>query len=119
MKGSNSIRCIQNYPVPRNTTEIKQFLGLSGYYRRFIEGYGQMVKPLTALLMKDVSFEWSSECQMAFDALNRNLIESPVLQYPDFEKSFILTTDASQFEIGSILSQGKIDRIRSTHCICV
>lgn len=98
------IQCVQNHPVPRNTTEIKQFLLLSGYYRRFIKGYSQTAKPLTALLNKDVSFEWSTECQRAFETLEQKLVEAPVLQYPDFERPFILTTDASQFAIESILS---------------
>ncbi|KAL4104594.1 hypothetical protein QTP88_019888 [Uroleucon formosanum] len=100
------IQCVQNYPVPSNTTEIEQFLGLSGYYRRFIEGYSQTAKSLTALLNKDVPFEWSTECQRAFEMLKEKLVEAPVLRYPDFERPFILTTDASQFVIGSILSQG-------------
>lgn len=100
------IKCVQNHPIPRNTTEIKQFLGLSGYYRRFIEGYSQTAKPLTTLLNKDVPFEWSTECQRAFETLKQKLVEAPVLQYPDFGRPFILTTDASQFAIGSILSQG-------------
>jgi len=99
-------KCVQNLPVPRNMTEIKQFLGLSGYYRRFIEGYSKTAKPLTALLNKDISFEWSTECQIAFEKLKQKLVEASVLQYPDFERPFILTTDASQFAIGSILSQG-------------
>ncbi|KAL4154336.1 hypothetical protein QTP88_000215 [Uroleucon formosanum] len=85
---------------------LRDFLGLSGYYRRFIEGYSQTAKPLTALLNKDVPFEWSTECQRAFEMLKQKLVEAPVLQYPDFERPFILTTDASQFAIGSILSQG-------------
>ncbi|KAL4154312.1 hypothetical protein QTP88_000195 [Uroleucon formosanum] len=85
---------------------LRDFLGLSGYYRRFIEGYSQTAKPLTALLNKDVPFEWSTECQRAFEMLKQKLVQAPVLQYPDFERPFILTTDASQFAIGSILSQG-------------
>ncbi|KAL4147921.1 hypothetical protein QTP88_002248 [Uroleucon formosanum] len=95
------IQCVQNHPVPRNTTEIKRFLGLSGYYRRFIEGYSQTAKPLTALLNKDVSFEWSTECPRAFETLKQKLVEAPVLQYLDFQRPFILTTDASQFTIGT------------------
>lgn len=108
-KESNLIRKksnVQNHPVPRNSTEIKQFLGLSGYYRRFIEGYSKTAKLITAFLSKDVPFEWSTECQRAFEMLKQKLVDAPVLQYPDFGRPFILTTDASQFAIGSFLSQG-------------
>lgn len=100
------IRCVKDHPTPRNVVEIKQFLGLSGYYRRFIKDYSRISKPLTSLLKKNVPFEWTIEAQTAFDMLKEKLINAPILQYPNFEKEFILTTDASQFAIGSILSQG-------------
>lgn len=100
------IRCVKEHPTPRNVVEIKQFLGLSGYYRRFIKDYSRISKPLTSLLKKNVPFEWTIEAQTAFDMLKEKLINAPILQYPNFEKEFILTTDASQFAIGSILSQG-------------
>ncbi|KAL4154131.1 hypothetical protein QTP88_001964 [Uroleucon formosanum] len=100
------IRCVKEHRTPRNVVEIKQFLGLSGYYRRFIKDYSQISKPLTSLLKKNVPFEWTIEAQIAFDTLKEKLINAPNLQYPNFEKEFILITDASQFAIGSILSQG-------------
>jgi hypothetical protein len=105
---STKISCVRDHPVPRNPTEIKQFLGLTGYYRRFIEKYSQIAKPLTALLKKGQPFEWTSECHTAFKTLIQKLINAPILQYPNFEKTFILTTDASQYAIGSIISQGDI-----------
>lgn len=101
-------RCVRDYPVPNNPTKIKQFLGLSGYYRRFIEQYSQVAKPLTNLFKKGVPFGWSSECQTAFSSIKQKLIEAPILQYPNFDQPFILTTDASKFAIGCILSQGII-----------
>lgn len=101
------VQCVKDYPTPKNTTEIKQFLGLTGYYRRFMENYSHIAKPLTQLLKKNIPFEWSTECQTAFMNLIEKLITAPVLQYPDFEQLFNLTTDASQFAIGSVLSQGK------------
>jgi len=102
------ISCVRDHPVPRNPTEIKQFLGLSGYYRRFIEKYSQIAKPMTTLLKKGQPFEWTTECQTAFETLVQRLVTAPILQYPNFEEPFILTTDASQYAIGSILSQGEI-----------
>jgi len=89
------VHCIQNHPVPKNATEIKKFLELSGYYRRFIEGYSHVGKSLTAFLKKDVPFEWLNECHTAFEILKQKLTETPVLQYPDFDKTFILTTNTS------------------------
>lgn len=101
------IECVKNHPVPKNVTEIKQFLGLSGYYQRFIANYSHIAKPMTNLLKKNQPFEWTSECQTSFKNLIKKLITAPILQYPDFKKPFLLTTDASQFAIGSILSQGQ------------
>jgi len=95
-----------SHPTPKNVVEINQFLGLSGYYRRFIRNYSQIAKPLTALLKKNVPFEWTIETQTAFDTLKEKLIKAPILQNPNFQNEFILTTDANQFAIGSILSQG-------------
>ncbi|KAL4101311.1 hypothetical protein QTP88_021331 [Uroleucon formosanum] len=102
------ISCVRDHPVPRNPTEIKRFLGLSGYYRRFIEKYSQIAKPMTTLLKKGQPFEWTAECQTAFETLVQKLVTAPILQYPNFEEPFILTTDASQYAIGSIISQGEI-----------
>ncbi|KAL4135886.1 hypothetical protein QTP88_007468 [Uroleucon formosanum] len=101
------ISCVKEHPVPRNPTEIKQFLGLSGYYRRFIENYSQIAKPITILLKKGQPFEWTAECQTAFETLIQKLIQAPILQYPNFEELFILTTDAIGYAIGSVLSQGR------------
>ncbi|KAL4085202.1 hypothetical protein QTP88_027061 [Uroleucon formosanum] len=102
------ISCVRDHPVPRNPTEIKRFLGLSGYYRRFIEKYSQIAKPMTTLLKKGQPFEWTAECQTSFETLVQKLVTAPILQYPNFEEPFILTTDASQYAIGSIISQGEI-----------
>ena len=102
------IKCVLDFPIPTNTKELKSFLGLSGYYRRFIPSYGQISKPLTSLLKKDVQFSWSDLCQEAFDKLKSTLTQEPLLQYPDFNKAFNLTCDASNFAIGCVLSQGPI-----------
>jgi len=97
-----------NFPAPKNVRQIKIFLGLSGYYRRFIKNYSAIARPMTALLKKDVKFNWDDNCQKAFDKLKSILCSEPILQYPDFTKQFILTTDASGKAIGAILSQGEI-----------
>lgn len=102
------IKCVIEFPIPTNEKEVKSFLGLSGYYRRFVPGYGRIAKPLTALLKKDVNFKWTDLCQEAFDTLKKILTTEPLLQYPDFTRTFNLTCDASNYAIGCVLSQGPI-----------
>lgn len=104
------VECVKSFPVPKNVREIKSFLGLSGYYRRFINNYGQIAKPLTTLLKKDVPFRWSDLCQESFENLKNLLTKSPILQYPDFTKPFNLTCDASNYAVGCVLSQGPIGK---------
>lgn len=102
------IQCVVNFPIPTNEKEVKSFLGLSGYYRRFVPGYGRIAKPLTTLLKKDVPFQWTDLCQASFDELKSILTTEPLLQYPDFNRTFNLTCDASNYAIGCVLSQGPI-----------
>jgi len=106
----SKIKSILEYPIPKNIKHIKSFLGLSGYYRKFIQSYSLIAKPLTTLLRKDVKFEWTDECQKSFDTLRNALCTEPILQYPDFDKTFILTTDASGKALGAILSQQHDDK---------
>lgn len=91
-----------------NAKDVKSFLGLAGYYKRFIQNFSQISKPLTALLKKDSEFVWTDLCQNSFLELKRLFSEKPILQYPDFSRSVIVTTDASNVAIGAILSQGNI-----------
>ena len=104
------LEAVKNLPIPKNPKNIKQFLGLTGYYRRFIDGFSKIATPLNQLLKKDVKFIWSEKQQEAFELLKEKLCEQPLLQRPDFSQPFILTTDASGFTIGGILSQGKIGK---------
>ena len=97
-----------DYPVPKNAKNIKQFLGLAGYYRRFIHQFSKIAKPLTNLLKKEIEFKWTDETQHAFEILRDKLCEKPILIFPNFEQPFNLTTDASGYAVGGILSQGKI-----------
>ena len=102
--GAN-IAKVKNYPVPRNQTEIRGFLGLSGYYRKFIKDYSTIAEPLTQLLMKNKPFIWGNEQQLAFETLIIRLITDPILVRPDFSKDFTIYTDASDFGLGAVLSQ--------------
>lgn len=104
------VEAIVNYPVPTNVKELKSFLGLIGYYRRFIENFSKITRCLTNLLKKNVTFNWTSTQQEAFQTLKNHLMSEKILQYPDFSKPFNLTTDASGYAIGAVLSQGTISK---------
>lgn len=100
------LEAVQSFPKPASGKNIKQFLGLAGYYRRFIPNFSKIAKPLTELLKKDVAFRWETAQDEAFTYLRDALCREPILQYPDFTKTFIVTTDASDTAIGGVLSQG-------------
>ena len=89
---------------------MKSFLGMIGYYRRFIPRFSKIAAPLHALFKKDAKFEWTMEQENAFQQLKGKLTSKPILQYPDLEKDFILTTDASNQGLGAVLSQGEIGK---------
>lgn len=103
-------KAISTYPTPKNVKQIKQFLGLVGYYRRFIKDFSKIAKPLTSLLKKNIEFEWSAEAEDAFLTFKNILTSEPLLQYPKFNENFILTTDSSNNAIGAVLSQGEVSK---------
>jgi hypothetical protein len=90
---------------PRTVKEIRSFLGLAGYYRRFIEGFSKIARPLTSLLEKDKEFKWTDACQASFEELKRRLTTAPVLVMPDLQKSFDVYCDASRQGLGCVLMQ--------------
>jgi hypothetical protein len=90
------VRDVLNWEPPTTISEIRSFLGLAGYYRRFIEGFSKIVKPLTSLLEIDKKFIWSEACQDRFDELRKRLTTTPVLAMPDIHKSFDMYCDASK-----------------------
>jgi hypothetical protein len=87
------ITSFHNFPTPNTTTNVKAFLGLTRYYRRFIAGYAKMVEPLFALTKKECKFLWTPICQTTFVALKRRLVKAHVLVKFDFNKPFILDVD--------------------------
>ena len=100
---------IATWPVPESKKNIQQFLGLANYYRRFIKDFGTKAKPLQRLLEKNIAFEWTQQCQGAFDHLRKCLMTTPILAFPDHSRHFMLDTDASDTGIGAILSQVQDD----------
>jgi hypothetical protein len=104
------IKAVKDYPEPKTTRELKGFLGLAGYYRRFIPNFSKIAKPMTELLRKDVPYIWSEKTEAAFRTFKTLLTSEPLLQYPDFARPFVLTTDASNDAIGAVLSQGPIGK---------
>ncbi|PNF43128.1 hypothetical protein B7P43_G18013 [Cryptotermes secundus] len=102
------IKAVTDFPIPQSQKDIKSFLGLAGYYRKFIVDFSSFARPLTDLLKKENEWTWTEKEQTSFELLKSKLTKAPLLQYPDFSKPFILTTDATGYAIGAILSQGKL-----------
>lgn len=106
------IEVIKNFPRPTTVKHIQSFLGLCNYFRRYVQDYAKISKPLSSLLKKEQPFIWTSTQQQAFDKLKEALAEQVVLAFPDFEQVFYVTTDASNFAIGAMLSQGELPHDR-------
>ncbi|CAM4719131.1 unnamed protein product [Lepidochelys kempii] len=101
------VDAIQKWPVPKSKKQVQSFLGLAGYYRRFVPHYSQIAAPLTDLTKKKQpnAVQWTGKCQKAFNKLKATLMSDPVLRAPDFDKPFLVTTDASERGVGAVLMQ--------------
>lgn len=95
---------IVDWPIPQTLKQLSGFLGLTGSYRRFVKGYGSIIKPLTLLLRKDTK-RWNEEATHAFNQLKVLMMSAPILALPDFTKAFVVETNASLTSIGAILLQ--------------
>jgi len=108
----SKVAAIKSYPIPMDVVELRRFLGLIGYYRKFIKGFALIAKPLHALLKKGVTYEWSPDCQESFERLIHLLSDDITLAYPDFQaakddpkRALIIQTDASRDGIAGVLGQ--------------
>ena len=99
------VAAIKEYPRPANLRALRRFIGMAGFYARFIPDFSKRAAVLHALKKKGVKFEWTDEHQCAFDSLKQALSEAPVLQVPDFDKEFVLVTDASDIAVSAVLNQ--------------
>ena len=100
----SKIEAIQEWPTPRNVTEVRSFMGLAGYYRRFIEGFSKIAHPITSLQRKGVKFEWNPRCEESFQRLKQLLMSAPILKIADPTEDFVVCTDAYKEGVGGILT---------------
>ena len=107
MTQADKINKICKAPVPRTVTEVRSFLGLAGYYRKFIDNYATLVSSLTDLTKKGrpTNIIWTDETDRAFNELKNKMSSSPILRLPDFDRQFVLRTDASDTGLGAVLLQ--------------
>jgi transposase InsO family protein len=105
----HKVKAVNEWPQPKTRKEVKGFLGLTGYYRKFVQDYSKVALPLTELTKNTVAFVWGEDQQKAFDELKARLQSAPVLAHPDPSRQFILHTDASGFAIAAVLSQQQQD----------
>ena len=102
---SEKVKAVVEWTRPTNVFEIQSFLGLAGYYRRFIEGFSKLLRPLTALTRKNARFAWTDECEQCFQELKRRLVTAPVLALPTKSGDFVVYSDASKKGLGCVLMQ--------------
>ena len=103
------IEVILEWKPPRSVTKVRSFLGLAGYYRRFVKGFSMTTVPMTRLLQKNMRFEWSEKFQASFEKLKAFLTEAPVLTQPTFGKEYVIFSDASLNGLRCVLmEEGKV-----------
>ena len=101
----HKVEAVTGWPIPKSVKQVRGFLGLAGYYRRFVRDFGKIAQPLTALLKSSGSFQWTWEAEQAFNKMKNALSTAPVLALPNFTEEFVVETDASGVGIGVVLMQ--------------
>nr|AAM01169.1 Putative retroelement [Oryza sativa Japonica Group] len=105
----SNVESVLSWKQPKTVSEVRSFLGLAGYYRRFIENFSKIARPMTRLLQKEVKYKWTEDCEQSFQELKKRLVTAPVLILPDSRKGFQVYCDASRLGLGCVLMQeGKV-----------
>jgi len=102
---------VLSWPEPKNVKDVRKFLGLANYYRRFIKDFTRVARPINVLMRKDIKWQWGVEQQKAFDELKRVFTMKPVLVAPDLDKEFRVEADVSNYATGGVLSMKCLDEI--------
>lgn len=103
------IKAIMEWPVQKDVADVRSFMGLAGYYRRFVEGFSRVAFPITSLQKKGKAFHWTTSCQKSFEQLKHLLTTAPILRIADPDKDYIVCMDASKEGVGGVLMQeGKV-----------
>ena len=114
------VQAVKDWPVPSDASEVRQFLGLASYYRRYVLNFVNIAAPLHQLTEKGTMYSWTPECDASFNALKKQLTQAPILAYPKFGSGagqFVLATDASNTGIGAVLEQeGRVVAYASRPC---
>jgi hypothetical protein len=103
----SKVEAVSKWKQPTNVSEIRSFLGMAGYYRRFIKGFSSIAKPMSELLKKDNKFVWTPKCEESFQEIKKKLTTSPVLALPDIHQGFVIFCDASRQGLGCVLMQNE------------
>jgi hypothetical protein len=99
------VEAIREWSAPRNVAEVRSFMGLAGYYRRFIAGFSKIAHSITSLQRKEKKFQWTEECESSFQRLKQLLTSAPILKIADPNKDYVVCTDACKEGLGGVLSQ--------------
>jgi hypothetical protein len=99
------VEAIMEWPAPTNVTEVRSFMGLAGYYRRFVEGFSKIANPIMELQKRNKKFVWTEKCEEAFRRVKELLTTAPILKVPDMDADFLVCTDASKEGLGGVLMQ--------------
>jgi hypothetical protein len=97
------VQAIREWPVPRNVTEARSFMGLASYYRRFIAGFSKIVHAITSLQRKEKKFQWIDECESSFQQLKKLLTSAPILKIADPDKDYVVCIDVCKEGLGGVL----------------
>ncbi|XP_069486342.1 uncharacterized protein [Ambystoma mexicanum] len=107
----SKVKAILSWPSPTTVKQIQSFLGLANLYRKFIPSFSEIVQPIIALLKKDAPFLWTTTQEEAFQRLQTEFTQAPILAQPDINRPFIVETDASNYAIGAVLNSNLVTRL--------